>query len=185
MIRRRIAIIIGVVAAAAIGALAVLLVSQPGALPPRGGQHTTVQRATSQPSPSRGTTTLPRASRGTTTLPRATCGSASAHLLNGDTQILRANSGALTCFSAAARGCRSASIEVTAFGVDAGTSNVFTIEPGGTPCLVTRLSQGYGVRGFRGPVSTASCRRTTVTSKGVMLSCAGQDVLIPVTVTVR
>jgi hypothetical protein len=173
MIRRRIAIIIGVVAAAAIGALAAWLVSQPEALPPRGGQHTAVQRATSQPSPSRDTT-----------LPRATCGSASAHLLNSDTQILRANSGALTCFSAAARGCRSASIEVTAFGVDAGTSNVFTIEPGGTPCLVTRLSQDYGVRGFRGPVSTASCRRAAVTSKGVMLSCAGQDVLIPVTVSV-
>lgn len=173
MIRRRIAIIIGVVAAAAIGASAVWLVSQPEALLPRAGQRTTIQRATSRPS----------ASRDTTTLPRANCGSASAHLLNGATQILRANSGALTCFSAAARGCQAASIEVTAFGVDAGTSNVFTIAPGGTPCLVTRLSQDYRVRGFQGPVSTASCRRMAVTSKGVMLSCAGQDVLIPVTVS--
>jgi len=62
-----------------------------------------------------------------TELPKASCGSAATHRVDGDTQVLAADPGALTCFGAAARGCRLASIEVNEIGVDTGTTYVFVI----------------------------------------------------------
>lgn len=120
-------------------------------------------------------------------LPRPSCGSGVTHHLDGGTQLLGADPGALTCFSTAARGCRPASIEVTEMGVDTGTYYVFTIEPGGTACQVTELSQDYSANfgGSAGPVSAISCRRTAVSRRGVALRCGGQDVLIPAQVSVR
>jgi hypothetical protein len=114
------------------------------------------------------------------------CGSAWTHFVNADTQFLRADRGALTCFAAAAGQCRPASIHVTEIGVDTGTYYTFTIKPGGTPCQVTELSQYYSANGggSQGPVITTACLRTAVTSAGVVLSCGGQDVLIPAKVTV-
>ena len=41
-----------------------------------------------------------------TAAPPAACGSAWTHSLNGQTQLLGADRGALTCFDAAARACR-------------------------------------------------------------------------------
>ena len=73
-------------------------------------------------------------------LPRPSCGSEVTHHLDGGTRLLGADPGALTCFSAAARKCRPASIEVTEMGVDTGTDYVFTIEPGGTACRDRHLS---------------------------------------------
>lgn len=118
-------------------------------------------------------------------LPHASCGSAVTHLLDASTQALSADPGALGCFSAAARKCSPASIEITELGVDAGTSSVFTIGPGGTRCQVTGTSQGYSANfgGSAGPVTSVSCRLTAVTGKGVMLGCGGPDVLIPASVS--
>ena len=119
-------------------------------------------------------------------LPRASCGSASTHFLSSDTQLLGADPGSLTCFVRAARNCRSASLAVTAMGVDTGTDYVFIIEPGRTSCPVTEQSQDYSANfgGSQGPVSTVACRRTAVTRSGVALSCGGRDVLIPARVSV-
>ena len=66
-------------------------------------------------------------------------------------------------------------------GTDTGTDFVFSIDPGGTTCQVTELSQDYSANfgGSTGPVLTTSCRRTAVTGQGVTLGCDGQDVLIP------
>jgi hypothetical protein len=116
-----------------------------------------------------------------TAAPPAACGSASTHNLNGQTQLLGADHGALTCFDAAARACKPASLRVTDFGVDTGTDYVFTIESGGPSCQVTERSNFYSANGggSTGPVSTTTCLRTAVTGEGVSLSCAGQDVLIP------
>lgn len=122
-----------------------------------------------------------------TALPKASCGSATTHGVNGDTQVLLADPGALTCFGTAARGCRSASVEVNEFGVDTGTTYVFIIEPGGTACQVTELSQYYSANGggSTGPLIAATCLRTAVTGTGVTLTCGGQDVLIPAAVSTR
>jgi hypothetical protein len=121
------------------------------------------------------------------TLPQASCGTATTHFINGETQFFRADPGALTCFSAAVRACRAASIRVDAMGVDTGTRYVFTIEPGGAACQVTELSQDYWASfgGGRSRVSARPCRRTAVTGRGVSLSCDGQDVLIPANVSIR
>jgi hypothetical protein len=116
------------------------------------------------------------------TLPQASCGSAVTHLLDGGTVAFRADRRALACFGAAARPCRPASIELTEMGVDDGTDYVFVIEPGASGCQVTEWSQGYNI-GSQTAVSSASCLRTAVTSKGVTLNCGGQDVLIPARVT--
>jgi len=114
-------------------------------------------------------------------LPHASCGSVSTHFLTGDTRLLAADRGALTCFIKAARECRSASLGVTELGVDTGTDFVFSIKTGGTSCRVTELSQGYSANfgGSRGAVRTVSCHRTAVTGRGVTLRCGGRDVLIP------
>jgi hypothetical protein len=122
-----------------------------------------------------------------TAAPPAACGSASTHNLNGQTQLLSADHGALTCFDAAARACRPASLHVSAFGVDTGTDYTFTTESGesgesgGPSCRVTEQSNFYSANGggSTGPVTTTSCLRTAATGEGVSLSCAGQDVLIP------
>lgn len=118
-------------------------------------------------------------------LPKARCGSAVTHFLTADTQLFGARRGALTCFATAARHCRAASLGVTEMGVDTGTSHVFTIVPGGSPCRVTETSQYYSANfgGSSGPVVTRSCRLTGVTGKGVTLSCGGRAVLIPAKVS--
>jgi hypothetical protein len=114
-------------------------------------------------------------------LPKASCGSATTHFVDGGTQVLSADPGALACFGAAARGCRFASIELNEMGTDTGTTYVFTIDRGGTACQVTELSQYYSANfgGSTGPVTAVTCRRTAVTGRGVTLTCGGQDVLIP------
>jgi hypothetical protein len=114
-------------------------------------------------------------------LPRPSCGSASTHFLTSDTQLLRADPGALTCFVRAARECRSASLGVTEMGVDTGTDYVFIIEPGKATCQVTEQRQDYSANfgGSQGAVSTVPCRRAAVTGSGVALRCGGRAVLIP------
>jgi hypothetical protein len=128
-----------------------------------------------------------RLSQHAAALPRASCGGAVTHSLDGGTQALSADPGALTCFAVAARNCKAASIEITEMGIDTGTTFVFSIDPGGTTCQVTELSQHYSANfgGSAGPVVTTSCRLAAVSDRGVTVSCGGQDVLIPVTVSVR
>jgi len=118
-------------------------------------------------------------------LPQATCGSASTHALDAVTQLLDAEKGALSCFETAMRHCQAASLAITEMGVDTGTGYVFAIKPGGTGCPVTELSQSYSANfgGSQGTITATQCRLAEVTGAGVTLSCAGQDVLIPATVT--
>jgi hypothetical protein len=122
-----------------------------------------------------------RVSQYQTAGPTASCGSASTHAVNGQTHLLSADRGALTCFDTAARACKPVSLHVTELGVDTGTDYVFTIESGGATCRVTEASNFYSANGggSTGPVTATSCLRTTVTGEGVSLNCAGQDVLIP------
>lgn len=118
------------------------------------------------------------------TLPHATCGSASTHFLNAGTQLLSADKGALTCFGIAARHCKAASIAITEMGTDTGSNYVFAIQPGGTACRVTELSQSYSANfgGSTSTISTTRCRVADAAGAGIRLSCAGQAVLIPATV---
>ena len=119
-------------------------------------------------------------------LPDASCGTSATHNLGGVTQILSDDAGALGCFSAAARACKPASLEVTEIGVDAGAKYVFAIRRSSSPCLLTELSQSYGYAGgslSTGRIFSVPCRRTAVTAFGIMLSCARHDVLIPAAVT--
>lgn len=120
-------------------------------------------------------------------LPRASCGSAVTHGLDGGTHALSADPGALACFTAAARDCKAASIEITETDIDTGTRFVFSTGPGGTTCQVTERSQDYSANfgGSAGPVTTARCRLAAVSGAGVMLGCGGQDVLIPSAVSAR
>lgn len=115
------------------------------------------------------------------TPPRVSCGAAVTHSLNDSTELLSASPGALPCFAAAVRNCHSASLSVTAMGVDAGIHYVFVIKPGTEPCQVAEQSQFYMVSGGvrHGPVRTVACQRTAVTASGVTLSCGGRDILIP------
>jgi len=119
------------------------------------------------------------------TLPQVNCGAAWTHFVNSDSQFFGADHGTLTCFNTAARECRPATIHVTEMGVDTGTDLTFTIKPGGTSCQVIEQSQYYSANGggSHGPVLTTACHRTTVTSRGVSLTCSGQAVLIPAKVT--
>jgi hypothetical protein len=118
-------------------------------------------------------------------LPHASCGSAITHSLIGDTHLLHADPGALTCFVRAARECMTASLRVTEMGVDTGTEYVFAIKSGKTSCQFTELRQHYSANfgGSQSAVSTVSCRRTAVTLSGVALRCGGKDVLIPAKVS--
>lgn len=115
-------------------------------------------------------------------LPTASCGRAITHGLNASTEILSAGKTALRCFSAAAKACAKASLEVTEMGTDGGTQHVFAITAHGKPCQVTELSQSYSANfgGSAGPVSAAGCQVTVATEAGVTLTCAGKKVLIPV-----
>ncbi len=124
------------------------------------------------------------ATRPAATATAASCGSAVTPGVTGDTRLLSADPGALTCFSTAAQACRPASINVHEMGVDTGTDDVFTIEAGGTACRVTEVSQEYSANfgGQQGQARTTPCRRTAVTVRGVTLNCAGRDVLIPASV---
>ena len=80
-----------------------------------------------------------------------------------------------------------ASIAVVENGVDTGTSYVLVIEPGGTPCRATELTQDYSADfgGSLGPVRSTSCRRTAVTASGVVLNCGGPGILIPASSSVK
>lgn len=120
-------------------------------------------------------------------LPDPSCGWAVTHLVNGATPFFKATPATLTCFSTAARECRAASIAVIKNGVDTGTSYVFVIEPGRTPCRVTELAQDYSATfgGPVGPVSSTPCRRTAVIAGGVVLRCGGPDILIPASDAVK
>jgi len=120
-------------------------------------------------------------------LPRATCGTASTHFLTGNTQMLSADRGALTCFLKAARECKHASLGVTEMGVDTGTEYVFAITPGTPACQVTEQRQDYSANfgGSQSAISTVQCRTTAVTRTGVALSCRGRNVLIPANVISR
>ncbi len=126
-------------------------------------------------------------SRPPAALPHASCGSATTHGAGAGTQLLGADPGALTCFGTAARGCRAASLGVHEMGVDTGTNYVFTIAPGGTSCQVTELRQDYSANfgGSVGPVTTVPCRRASLTTRGVLLKCGGQAVLIPAKVSLQ
>jgi len=117
----------------------------------------------------------------------ARCGSAVTHSLDGSTRALSADPGALTCFAAAARGCRAAGIEITEMGTDTGTNFVFTVGPGKTTCQVTERSQAYSANfgGSAGPATTVACRLAAVSGAGVTLGCGGRDMLIPSAVSPR
>jgi hypothetical protein len=99
--------------------------------------------------------------------------------------LLSAEPGALPCFDVAVRNCRAASIAVTAMGVDAGTHYVFIVKPAASRCQVTEQRQFYLVSGGirRGPLRTTSCQVAAATGQGVTLSCDGQRLLIPATVS--
>jgi hypothetical protein len=115
-------------------------------------------------------------------LPHVNCGSADTRQLGAGTRVLEADHGALNCFSAAARTCKAATLDVRETGVDTGTDHVFSIEPGKTPCQVTETSQAYSANfgGSHSAVSTTHCRLAAVTVTGVELSCDGGDEQIPV-----
>lgn len=112
-------------------------------------------------------------------LPAADCGSATTRAVNADTVVTLADPGALSCFTAAARACRPAAVQLVARGVDAGTTYVFRIDSGGAACRVTESSQTYVEPGRHGQVRTTVCERTGVSAVGVTLDCDGQTVLIP------
>ena len=128
-----------------------------------------------------------RLSQHAAALPHASCGSAVTHSLDGSTRALGADPGALACFAAAARQCKTAGIAITEMGTDTGTDFVFSIGLGGTTCQVTELSQDYSANfgGSTGPVTTVPCRLAAVSGEGVTLACGGQDVLIPSAVSLR
>ena len=132
-----------------------------------------------------GPTASPTPRTTATALPKASCGNAVTHGLNARTEILSAGKTALTCFSAAARACQKGSLEVTEMGTDTGTQHVFAVTAQGEPCQVTELSQDYSANfgGSTGPVSSTGCRVTVTTKAGVTLTCAGQELLIPVRIT--
>jgi hypothetical protein len=113
-------------------------------------------------------------------LPRASCGSARTHLLGGDTTVSNDEPNALSCFGEAARDCTSASIVVDEAGVDTGDMHFFRIEPDGAACQAVERSQAWSANwGFSSLVRSQTCDGIAVTSRGVTLSCGGQDLLIP------
>ncbi|TVZ03242.1 hypothetical protein EAS64_22705 [Trebonia kvetii] len=160
-----------VAAAALAGCAAGAATAGPGGQPTPTTRHTPAKTPTPTGTP--------------TALPKASCGRASTHGLNTATQVLSADKGSLTCFQAAARACKTASLAVTEMGVDTGTNHVFAIEPGGKGCAVTDLSQGYSANfgGSHSKIGTTQCTVATVTGGGVTLACGGEKVLIPATVT--
>ena len=160
---RRAAVFAGAVVLAA----GVAACASPGGSTPGGGGH---------PTKSPGTPV--------TALPKASCGSTLTHGLNGSTQLLRSDKGALTCFHTAAKSCKAAGLAVTEMGVDTGTNEVIIIEPSGSGCRVTLWHQAYSANGggSTGAVGSTQCTIRAVTGTDVTLSCAGQKLLIPATV---
>jgi len=118
-------------------------------------------------------------------LPPVSCGSATTRFLDDRTELQSADPGALSCFNAAVKSCRSASITVTTMGVDAGTRYVFVVDAGTHPCQVTEQRQFYIVSGgpHHGPATTVACQRAAATAGGVTLTCASQRFLIPARVS--
>jgi hypothetical protein len=130
-------------------------------------------------------TLRPTATAAPTALPQASCGAAGTHQLSGATQFYQADKGALGCFAAATRQCKTGSIAITEMGTDTGTNYVFAVVPGKSPCQVTESSQDYsanvgGSQQFKVAVTQCSA---AARPDGVLLGCGGQDLLIPLTVT--
>jgi hypothetical protein len=115
----------------------------------------------------------------TAALPQASCGKISTDPMTGS--LADSDQGTLTCFDAAARACKAASIGVRVMSTDTWTDYVFTVESGVTPCHVSELSQFTLYTGdeHHGGISSGGCLLTAVTRRDVMLACAGQQVLIP------
>lgn len=162
---------VAVAVAALAGCAAGAATAGPGGQPTPRTQHTPAKTPAGTP----------------TALPKASCGRASTHGLNTATQVLSADKGALTCFQAAARACKTASLAVTEMGVDTGTNHVFAIDPGGKGCAVTDLSQLYSANfgGSHGKVGSTRCNVAAVNSSGVVLACDREKVLIPAAVAHR
>jgi hypothetical protein len=129
------------------------------------------------------------------TLPEASCGSAVTSAFTGGAPFIvgSADHGSLACFTAAARACKPASILIVEVQVDTGTDELFGIDRGGQPgrCPVTVLEQPYSMElgkykvpggNYVGDITTTHCRVASVTAAGVLISCAGQPVIIPPTV---
>lgn len=121
-----------------------------------------------------GVTATPRPS----SPPHTTCGHAAVG--GPEHAVVSSGGSALTCFVAAVRRCRAASVSVTEFSVDTGTDLVATIEPG-TPCRARYVSQAYTANfgGEEFPASTTDCD-VSVTPVGVHFHCAGLDDDVPV-----
>jgi hypothetical protein len=115
-------------------------------------------------------------------LPTASCGTF-ATMMGRDAYPIGADRSALACFTAAARACTPASIRVTTNGVDTSGTDVYGVDPGGTPasCQVTDTGQFHRYSGdYVGPITTTHCKVASVTSMGVAITCPGSaPVLIP------
>ena len=90
----------------------------------------------------------------------------------------RTDQATLNCFAAAARTCAHASIGVNPQYAPGDMATAFAIERGGRPsaCQVARM---FPVNSPTAQVGFDSCRETSVTSKGVLLTCGRQAMLIP------
>jgi hypothetical protein len=90
----------------------------------------------------------------------------------------RTDQATLNCFAAATRTCAHASIGVIPQYAPDDMETAFAIERGGRPsaCQVARM---FPVNSPIALVGFDSCRETSVTSKGVLLTCGRQVMLIP------
>jgi hypothetical protein len=119
----------------------------------------------------------------------ADCGGVHAATFGTGTQIWtdpgddpRRDLAALRCFTTAARTCAHAKILLMFPGLQYGNTydgNLFAIEKGDRPsaCQVVRQN-------FRDPAprDLSLCHELSVTNNGVLLTCSGQHILIPLTV---
>lgn len=82
-------------------------------------------------------------------------------------------------FSLAVRACRSASVSVVEFGVDAGTDVVAAVEPG-KPCHARYVYHDYSANfgGGSGPTTTTDCT-VTATETTIHFRCPGLTDDIP------
>lgn len=87
--------------------------------------------------------------------------------------------GAESCFAEAFAACRQATLQVTWWGVDAGTKAEFSIS--GSPCAVTVAPSTYRVPSFNSPEPSYICDQVALASKGLSVSgCkGGKDILLP------
>jgi hypothetical protein len=122
--------------------------------------------------PEYGIPTAPPASSTTATEPTSTalpiCGKAVFHDV-GQFSISSGGS-ALSCFVAAVRQCRPASIRAEEWGVDAGSDIRATIEPG-TTCRARYVSSSFSM-GTELPASTTDCD-LSVTTVSLHFACPG------------